>query len=298
MRAAVNLLCPKCSNVYELSPPQSDSSTCPHCGVELLVESSLIQRLSDDEAPRAELTVSEGAPNLETGPTITYQPKAKPESSPLAAVSKQIGRYEMRKFLGSGGFARVYLASDTELEREVAIKIPRYEKFSTQADLQQFLSEARTVDGLDHPGIVTVFDVGEEHGIHYIVMKDVDGDTLSSRLKTPVTFAEAAELIIGIAEAMHFAHTKNLFHRDIKPSNILLGSNNKPYIADFGLAITEHMQSARRGEIAGTVPYMSPEQIRGEVDLIDGRADIWNIGVVFYQMLTGRPVLRCTTSSC
>src|SRR5262249_46505144 len=146
---------------------------------------------------------------------------------------------------------------------------------------------------LDHPNIVPVFDVGctADHPC-FIVSKFIDGSTLTRRIRDDrPTAAEAADLIAIVAGALHYAHTQGLFHRDIKPGNILLDQSGKAYIADFGLALREH-DVGHGPRYVGTPPYMSPEQARGEGHRVDGRSDIFSLGIVFYEVLTGRRPFR------
>ena len=196
------------------------------------------------------------------------------------------GRYRIVKTLGAGAFGTVYQAIDDELNRAVAVKVPLARAKS--ADL--YRAEAQSLAGLKHPGIVSVYDVGTtDDGRYFIVSELVAGTDLEKQLKER-RFApeEVAALVADVAVALHHAHTKGLIHRDVKPSNILLDAAGRPRVADFGLALHEDEQRARQGELSGTIPYMSPEQIRAETHQLDGRSDIWSVGVILYEMLTGR----------
>jgi serine/threonine protein kinase/formylglycine-generating enzyme required for sulfatase activity len=221
-----------------------------------------------------------------------YSTSAPPWLTALLASTDQpqhIGRYRIEKILGEGGFGRVYLAHDDQLERPVAIKVPRPERLSGPGDAEAYLAEARVVASLDHANIVPVHDVGTTgNGSCYVVSKFIEGSDLAARLReTRLTPTRAAELVATVAEALHYAHRKGLVHRDIKPGNILLDAGGKPYIADFGLALKEASYGQGPG-FAGTPAYMSPEQARGEGHRVDGRSDIFSLGAVFYQALTGR----------
>jgi serine/threonine protein kinase len=184
----------------------------------------------------------------------------------------------------------VYAARDDELDRLVAIKIPHAEQFDAEEDRRQFLEEARTVAKLRHRGIVSVFDVGiAGDGLPFVVLELFERGSLDQDLKAhPATPDRAAWWVADIAEALAEAHRNGFVHRDLKPANILLDTQGRPHITDFGLAVHESLQRSRSGELAGTLQYMSPEQIRGEVHRLDGRSDIWSLGVILYQMLTGR----------
>jgi serine/threonine protein kinase/formylglycine-generating enzyme required for sulfatase activity len=216
--------------------------------------------------------------------------EAEVEAAAIEATPRQLGRYQVTKRLGTGGFGTVYLAWDDELSRQVAIKVPRRELLRSPQQVESFLSEARIAAGLRHPAIVAVYDVGRigDHGV-FVVFEYVEGRNLSEVIETErLTPSQVAALLIPIAEAAHYAHCAGLVHRDLKPSNILVDADGHPHISDFGLAIREDLQDLRTGEIAGTPHYMSPEQARGETHRLDGRTDVWALGVMLYRCLLGR----------
>jgi eukaryotic-like serine/threonine-protein kinase len=190
----------------------------------------------------------------------------------------RIGRYRIIHRLGQGGFGRVYLAHDDDLDRPVAIKVPNPERITDPEDVEAFLVEAKILAKLDHPNIVPVHDVGRtEDGLCFVVSKLIEGSDLAVKIgQARLPFRESAELVATIADALHYAHTRGLVHRDVKPANILIDGSGKPCLADFGLALRDE-DFGKGGGLAGTPSYMSPEQARGEGHLVDGRSDIFSL---------------------
>jgi serine/threonine protein kinase len=197
----------------------------------------------------------------------------------------------------------VYLAQDEQLERLVAVKVPHRHLISQAGSAEVYLAEARMVARLDHPHIVPVHDVGSTDQIPcFIVSKYIDGTDLAARLRdarpreTSLSFHTAAELIATVADALHYAHKLGLVHRDIKPGNILLDRRDRPYLADFGIALREQ-DIGKGARCVGTPAYMSPEQARGEGHRVDGRSDIFSLGIVLYRLLTGSRPFRGSTDA-
>ncbi len=201
---------------------------------------------------------------------------------------QRVGRYGILQSLGRGGFADVFLARDEELDRLVALKVPRRDRFRDEEELAKFHDEARMVAQLQHPSIVTVHDVGRDGDTRFIVMEYIRGRTLLDFLKQEkLTCPRAARMLADIADAVAHADQHGFVHRDIKPQNILLDSDDHPHVADFGLALSSRDRDVSF-DVAGTTHYMAPEQVRGENHRIDGRTDVWALGVTLYLMLTGR----------
>ena len=223
-------------------------------------------------------------------------PQAAESCATFAPVPERIGRYRIERVLGQGGFGIVYLAHDEQLDRRVAVKVPHPNRVARPEDAEPYLAEARTVANLEHPNIVPIHDVGStaEHPF-FVVSKYIDGTDLARRLKeSRLSWHQAAKIVATVAEALHYAHKQGLVHRDVKPGNILIDLDGKPYVVDFGLALREE-DLGKGPQYAGTPKYMSPEQARGEGHRVDGRSDIFSLGIVFYELLVGRLPFRGDT---
>lgn len=222
---------------------------------------------------------------LDEGATTGFAPSEDDDE----ADPSLIGRYQIQRILGRGAFGEVWEAFDPALQRAVAVKILRPDRHWSDEQVALFLEEGRKLARLKHPGIVAVYDVGRRGDGVFIVSELIAGDTLAQRIdRGAVARSAVPALLAQVADAAHHAHLHGILHRDIKPANVLMDAQGHPHLVDFGVALAEEEQRGARGAIAGTVAYMSPEQLRGESHLLDGRTDVYSIGVVMYELLTGR----------
>jgi len=213
-------------------------------------------------------------------------------------IGQSLGRYHILEQLGEGGMAVVYKAFDTRLERNVAIKVILPSKEQSEKFLKRFEREAKALAQLSHPNIVKVIDYGEHEGLPYLVMEYLHGGTLKKKLAgRPMPWQEATRILVPIARALAYAHEHKIVHRDVKPSNILITDSGEPMLSDFGIAkileTEETLDLTGTGVGVGTPEYMSPEQAQGKA--VDARSDIYSLGIVFYEMVTGRKPYQADT---
>ena len=211
----------------------------------------------------------------------------------------KLGRYEIRKLIGAGGMGEVFLAHDLELDRPVALKVLPAEFCSNLERVQRFKQEARAASALNHPNIITIYEIAEDDELLFIATEYIDGETLRQKFeKNDLTVFDAVTIAEQVASALAVAHEAHIKHRDIKPENIMIRRDGYVKILDFGLAKlsvnpttgaedqTLQMVTTQAGMVMGSVSYMSPEQARGKE--VDERTDIWSLGVVLYEMVTGK----------
>ena len=210
------------------------------------------------------------------------------------AIPTSLGRYQIKKLLGRGGMGAVYLAHDSQLDRDVALKVPKFEADTNPTLVSRFYREARSAANLSHPNLCQVFDVGEIDGTHYIAMAFIKGRPLSSYVDAdnPSQPRGIAAIVRKVAMGMEDAHQSGIIHRDIKPANIMIDHRKEPIVMDFGLAVPQDLGDESRltqdGALLGSPAYMSPEQLKGQPDAIGAASDIYSLGVVLYELLAGR----------
>ena len=275
-------------------PLHEHLTKCPACQL----------RLEPPTQRRPTLSRERGAPSsddttLRLGASASGRVQDPPTSRPVQAEASVVqpatfGRYKVLHPLGTGGFGTVYLGFDEELKRSVAIKVRRRRIETSYEEPESFLEEARKIARLRHPGVVTVHDVGTSDDGVYIVSDYLEGSDLGRWLRANrASWQEAVRIVAAVADALAHAHARSIIHRDVKPSNIILTNDGAPVLVDFGLALDEVSASREeKGIVSGTPFYMSPEQAAGDNDHLDGRTDIYSLGVVLYELLTDRTPFR------
>ena len=231
-------------------------------------------------------------------PAMEVAAKMIAQEKPESLIGQQLGSYQILSLLGAGGMGVVYQARDTRLKRSVAIKVLPADKVSDPERKRRFIQEARAASALNHPNIITVYDIGNEGGVEFIVMEHVAGKTLEQRIpRKGMRLNEALKLIVQMADALAKAHSAGIVHRDLKPTNVMVTDDGLVKVLDFGLAKLSEIKSREEGTrtlqseteegmVIGTLSYMSPEQAEGK--RVDGRSDIFSFGAVLYEMVTGK----------
>ena len=267
--------CPKCGAEIPADAPEGG---CPGC----LLESGLRLLASEDEdaptvAPKQQRTTSER----------------------LVEILGELGDYQLLEEVGRGGQGVVFRARQKSLNRTVALKVISVGQWASKTHLKRFRREAEAAASLDHPSIVPIYEVGEREGACYFSMKFVEGGQLDEVVRrAPISIRQAAELIAKVARTVHYAHEHGILHRDLKPGNILLDTKGEPQLTDFGLARLVEAESTvtRTLEVLGTPSYMAPEQAAGNNTQLTKATDVYGLGAVLYQLLTGHPAFAGGTT--
>ena len=208
------------------------------------------------------------------------------------------GRYRVQKQLGGGGMGAVFLVVNTELQREEALKVPHFEAAADPEVHERFLRKARAAAGLDHPNLCPVYDVGVLDGIYYLTMRYLKGKLLSDHTGTAQPPRKAVEVVTKLAQALAAAHARGVIHRDLKPNNVMMCAGVGPVVMDFGLAKQnqgENQKLTQAGTTLGTPAYMPPEQVTGDLDRIGPASDVYSLGVILFELLTGTLPFRGKT---
>jgi tetratricopeptide (TPR) repeat protein/predicted Ser/Thr protein kinase len=258
-------------------PVDARQGACPAClletGLGLLADEPVVRDNGGSSSPKTINALGERVP-------------------PRAKMLGDFGDYELLEEIGRGGQGVVYRARQKSLNRTVALKVIGLGPWATEAHLKRFRREAEAAASLEHPGIVPIHEVGERDGCCYFSMKFIEGGQLDEVVRrTPILIRQAAELIAKVARTVHYAHEHGILHRDIKPGNILLDQKGEAHLTDFGLAGLVETESTvtRTKEVLGTPSYMAPEQAVGETRKLTSATDVYGLGAVLYQLLTGQP---------
>src|SRR5881398_1723616 len=273
-------ICRKCGAKIFSDAPEG---LCPRC----VLKTALAM---PSEASVAGVSDPGGVDKLSRG-AVTAGPDGK-KAARAAEMLGELGDYELLEEIGRGGQGVVFRARQKSLNRTVALKVISLGQWASKAHLKRFRREAEAAASLDHPCIVPIYEVGERDGSCYFSMKFVEGGQLDEVVRrTLMSIRQAAELIAKIARTVHYAHEHGILHRDIKPGNVLLDEKGEPHLTDFGLARLVETESTvtRTMEVLGTPSYMAPEQAVGNNAAISSVTDVYGLGAVLYQLLTGQP---------
>src|SRR5881398_1969869 len=273
-------ICRKCGAKIFSDAPEG---LCPRC----VLKTALAM---PSEASVAGVSDPGGVDKLSRG-AVTAGPDGK-KAARAAEMLGELGDYELLEEIGRGGQGVVFRARQKSLNRTVALKVISLGQWASKAHLKRFRLEAEAAARLEHPSIVPIYEVGEREGSCYFSMKFIEGGQLDEVIKrAPMSIRQAAELIAKVARTVHYAHEHGILHRDIKPGNILLDAKGEPLLTDFGLARLVEAESTITGtlEVLGTPSYMAPEQAVGETRKLTSATDVYGLGAVLYQLLTGQP---------
>jgi len=257
----------------------------------------LAEAAADHSLPPLSLPPPSPAAELDTPRAGLASETASPHTAAATELPENFGRYRIVRKLGQGGMGAVCLAHDTQLDRQVALKVPSFVGSDRKEMVERFLREARAMATITHPNLCPVHDVGEIGGVHFMTMGYIEGRLLAEHIQSGQPAGErlAATVIRKLALALHEAHTRGVVHRDLKPTNIFIDPRGEPVIVDFGLARRVEASDAaltHNGTLVGTPAYMAPEQARGQASAIGPQSDIYSLGVILYELLTSRRPFR------
>jgi serine/threonine protein kinase len=271
--------CPGCGHPV----PTTGDGRCANCG----------RTVALDRAPAPAATAADTltqVPARPDAPTLTYAGGPAKPTRNLPGRTATIPGYQIESELGRGGMGVVYLARELSLNRPVALKVLLAGTHAGSRDLARFNAEAEAAAAVRHSNVVEVYAVGQHAGLPYIALELIPGGSLDDRLAAgPLAPAEAARVVLGIARGVQEAHDRGVVHRDLKPSNVLFGPNDQPKVTDFGLAKLGDTGITTTGAVMGTPAYMAPEQARGDTKASGPPVDVWALGAILYECLTGRP---------
>src|ERR1700745_3782199 len=264
---------------------------CRNCGAKIFSDAP--EGLCTGCVLESALGMSSEAVDAVTAPGLVEKPaRAATKSERVAELLGELGEYELLEEIGRGGQGVVFRARQKSLNRLVALKVIGLGQWATRAHVKRFRLEAEAAARLEHPGIVPIHEVGERDGSCYFSMKFVEGGQLDEvARREPMSIRRAVELIAKVARTVHYAHEHGILHRDIKPGNILLDAKGEPHLTDFGLArlVEKEGTGTRTQEVLGTPSFMAPEQAVGNNEAVTNVTDVYGLGAVLYQLLTGQP---------